>query len=135
MSTDPHDSTAMFTVRVTTSFDADHALTVPDAGPEGDRHTHRYEATVELVGPDLDGHGYLVDIDDAEAALEDAVDRYRGEMLNDLPEFAGRNPSAERLARALLDRVLDRIDPDGLDTARVRVDEDATAGVTYRRAV
>ena len=121
----------MYTVSVRRPFIAQHFLTVPDPGPEGELHSHRYEAAVELRGSDLDEHEYLVDIDAVEAALEGSVERYRDATLNDLSEFEGRNPSAERLARTLHDRFTDRIDAPGVDAVRMQIREVAIASVSY----
>ena len=54
-----------------------------------------------LEGQELDQHGYLVDIVDVEKHLDEIVNYYREQMLNDKPEFAGLNPSIENFSRIL----------------------------------
>lgn len=124
----------MYTVTVSETFVAQHFLTVPDPGPEGDLHSHTFTAEVEFAGPELDEYGYLIDIDDAVAAVEAAAERYRDATLNDLDEIEG-NPSAERLAAAFGDRLADRVDAPAADAMTVTVREDDVAEVSHRREV
>ncbi|MFB6169329.1 MAG: 6-pyruvoyl tetrahydropterin synthase family protein [Haloferacaceae archaeon] len=121
----------MYEVMVVRTFDAWHWLTVPDPGPEGERHSHTFTAEMTLRGPDLNEYGYLVDIDAVHDGLDAAVERYEDETMNDLSEFAGLNPSAERLARFIVERFDDATDlDDGID-CRLRLWEDDDAAVTY----
>lgn len=125
----------MYTTTVTTDFVAQHYLTVPDPGPEGDPHSHHYEVELEFRGPELNEYDYLVDIDDAEAALTDLADRYRDEMLNGLPEFEGSNPSVERFADVIFSRVTDIVTDDTVTELTVTVWEDDMAAAAYDAAV
>lgn len=121
----------MYTVCVSRAFVAQHYLTVPDPGPEGDLHSHTYEAEVRLSGPDLDEYEYLVDIDELTAVVDAVVDRYRDATLNELPEFDGVNPSVERFARVFYDRCLDALDDERIQLAEVRIWEDDVAWAAY----
>ncbi len=121
----------MYATTVLTDFVAQHYLTVPDPGPEGVPHSHHFEVELTFRGPELNAHDYLVDIDDAEAALADLADRYRDELLNDLPEFEGRNPSVERFARVIFERVTDAVTDDTVTELSVTVWEDDAAAATY----
>jgi len=121
----------MYEVTVVREFVAWHWLTVPDPGPEGERHAHEFSAEVTLRGPELNEYGYLVDIDAVRAGLDEAVERYEDATLNDLDEFAGENPSAERLARFVVDRFLDATDLDEAVDLHLRLWEDDTAAVAY----
>ena len=121
----------MYATTVLTDFVAQHYLTVPDPGPEGVPHSHHFEVELTFRGPELNEHDYLVDIDDAEAALADLADRYRDELLNDLPEFEGRNPSVERFARVVFERVTDAVTDDTVAELGVTVWEDDAAAATY----
>jgi 6-pyruvoyltetrahydropterin/6-carboxytetrahydropterin synthase len=125
----------MYTTTVRTDFVAQHYLTVPDPGPEGEPHSHHYRVELEFRGPELNGYDYLVDIDDAEAALADLADRYRDTMLNDRPEFEGYNPSVERFARVVFERVTDRVTDDTVTELGVTVWEDEEAAASYDAAV
>ena len=115
------------------SFVAQHFLTVPDPPPEeADPHSHRFTAEVGFTAPELGEHGYLVDIDAVEAALDDLEARYRDALLNDLPEFPG-NPSVERFAEAFGDRLVERLDDPTPTRLTVRLWEDDLAWATHER--
>lgn len=125
----------MYSTTVLTDFVAQHYLTVPDAGPEGEPHSHHFEVEVTFRGKALNEYDYLVDIDDATAALDSLAQRYRDQLLNDLPEFDGYNPSVERFARVVFDRVTDAVTDDTVTEVAVTVWEDDEAAATYDHAV
>lgn len=125
----------MYTVTVLSDFVAQHFLTVPDPGPEGEPHSHHYEVELEFRGPELDEHDYLVDIDDVEGAIDRLVDRYRDALLNDLPEFEGHNPSVERFARVVWERVAARVEDETVAELAVTVWEDEEAYAAYEAGV
>ncbi len=121
----------MYQLMVRRDFVAQHYLTVPDCGPENEWHSHHFEVEVLLEGDELNQHGYLVDIVDVEAALDALVDRYRDATLNDLPEFAGLNPSIEHFSRIFCESFRERVDVEDLDTTvKIWEDEDAWASYT-----
>jgi 6-pyruvoyltetrahydropterin/6-carboxytetrahydropterin synthase len=124
----------MYTVTVVRPLVAQHYLTVPDPGPEGELHSHRFRLEVELAGEELNEYDYLVDIDEVEAALDAVEARYTDETLNDLPEFAGYNPSVERFARVVHERVADAVSTEEIDRLTVTVWEDDVANAAYAAA-
>ncbi|ELZ85896.1 hypothetical protein C453_08773 [Haloferax elongans ATCC BAA-1513] len=121
----------MYRVSVRQDIIAQHYLTVPDPGPEGERHSHAFTVEVELTGPELDEYGYLVDIDDVKSALDATLARYRDETMNDLPEFEGKNPSIERFAREVCGRFVDAAELTQPTHLSVRIWEDDVASATY----
>ncbi|MCU4924808.1 6-carboxytetrahydropterin synthase [Halobacteria archaeon AArc-dxtr1] len=125
----------MYAVSVSRSFVAQHYLTVPDPGPEGRLHSHCFDVEIEVAGPERNEYEYLVDIDNLTAAVDDTVDAFRDETLNELPPFDGRNPSVELLAKTLGDRLLKRFDPVGATRLRVAIEEDDVATVSHERAL
>lgn len=125
----------MYSTTVLTEFVAQHYLTVPDPGPEGEPHSHHFEVELTFRGPELNEYDYVVDIDDARAALRALVERYRDQLLNELPEFEGYNPSVERFARVVFDRVTEIVTDETVTELRVRIWEDETAAATYDAAV
>lgn len=122
----------MYTLTVSETFVAQHYLTVPHPGPEGDLHSHTFTARVTFAGTELGEYGYLLDINDAVDAVESTAERYRDATLNDLPEIEG-NPSAERLARAFADRLAGRVNAPAAERLTVAVREDDAAEVSYER--
>ncbi|MGM0399199.1 MAG: 6-pyruvoyl trahydropterin synthase family protein [Halobacteriota archaeon] len=122
-----------YTLGVSRDLVAQHFLTVPDPGPEGEVHSHHFELEVRFAGPALDEYGYLVDIDAVNDVLDDIENRYRDALLNDLPEFEGENPSVERFARHVGDRIAAELPDATPDSLVVRIWEDESAWASHRR--
>lgn len=123
----------MYRLSVARDFVAQHYLTVPDPGPEGEVHSHRYRVELRFAGPELGEYGYLLDIDAVESVLDDLEDRYRDALLNDLPEFEGKNPSVERFARRFGDRVVEAAPTETPTELTVRMWEGDDAWATHER--
>jgi len=123
----------MYTVTVERAFVAQHFLTVPNPGPEGDLHSHHYTAKVQLAGEELNEYGYLADIDDLNERIDAAVDRYRDSTLNDLPEFEGLNPSLEHFARVFGQRFREDLDAPEVESVTVKLREDDVAWASHRQ--
>jgi len=123
----------MYTVAVKRDFVAQHFLVGGDWGVENQKHSHHYQVELQLQGPSLDEHSYLVDIVDIEANLNALVAYYSDKTLNDLPEFAGRNPSIEHFARILCDTLAERIKTATISTVTVKLWENEIAWAAYRK--
>ncbi len=123
----------MYRLLVTRTFVAQHFLTVPNAGPENEWHSHVFTVEVQLQAPELNTYGYLVDIDDVKGAMERLIGRFRDTTMNDLPEFAGLNPSIEHFARIFCDGLCAEIQTQGLDEVEVRLWEDELARASFTR--
>jgi 6-pyruvoyltetrahydropterin/6-carboxytetrahydropterin synthase len=121
-----------YAVAVRREFVARHYLIGGDWGAENELHEHNYAVEIRLEGRQLDRHGYLIDIDVVTTALEEQVDRYRGQTLNSLPEFAGLNPSLEHLARIMGESLDETIDT-RLQVLTVRIWENEFAWAEYRK--
>jgi len=122
----------MYTVAVTRDFIANHYLVGGDWGAENSPHAHHYVLEVQIESETLDRHGYLVDIVEIEAALQQVVDYFRDSMLNDKPEFAGLNPSLEHFSRILSEKLLARIGPPGQGALTVKLWENDSCWAAYR---
>ena len=122
----------MYTVTVRTDFIAQHYLIGGDWGPENERNSHHYVLELELTGPELDEHGYLVDIVRVEAALREVRSTYADQLLNDRPEFAGLNPSIEHFARILCRHLSKQLATPTLTSIGVRLWESDAASAAYR---
>lgn len=122
----------MYTLAGQRDFVAQHFLIGGDWGAENDWHSHHYKLELQLQGARLDPHGYLVDIVHVEALLEDLVARYRDKTLNELPEFAGLNPSIEHFSRITCQWFAQRLDAPNIDAITVRIWENDIAWTSYR---
>lgn len=125
----------MYKVAVKRDFVAQHFLIGGDWGAENEKHSHHYVVELQLEGPILDEHGYLVDIVDIEANLDTLVAHYRDRTLNDLPEFAGLNPSIEHFARIFVESLADRIQAPTLTALTVMIWENEIAWASYRLSI
>lgn len=125
----------MYTVAVRREFIAQHFLVGGDWGAENQLHSHHYQLEIQLEGESLDQHGYLVDIVDIEANLELLTSHYRDQTLNDLPEFAGLNPSIEHFARILCHKLAVAIQAPNLHAIRTKLWENDIAWADYRLEV
>ena len=122
----------MYTVAVKRDFVAQHFLIGGDWGAENFKHSHHYVIEVQLEGPTLDQHGYLVDIVDIEKHLNDLVTHYRDQTLNDQPEFKDLNPSIEHFSRILCQSLASWIKANTLATITVKLWENEIAWASYR---
>lgn len=122
----------IYTLAVRRDFVAQHFLIGGDWGPENDRHSHHYILELQLEGDALDHHGYLVDIVNVEHTLDELVTAYRDKTLNDLPQFAGLNPSIEHFTRLAATYLADQIKAPNLTALTVRIWENQIAWAAFR---
>ena len=124
----------MYTLGVKRDFIARHFLIGGDWGPENFPNSHHYTLELQLEGKELDQHGYLVDIEDVEKHLDEIVNYYKEQMLNDKPEFADLNPSIEHFTRILATSLDERIKASNITTLKVVLWENESAWAAYQVA-
>jgi 6-pyruvoyltetrahydropterin/6-carboxytetrahydropterin synthase len=122
----------MYTLGVRRDFIARHFLIGGDWGPENDPNSHHYILELQLEGAELDQHGYLVDIVDVERHLDELVNYYKEQMLNEKPEFAGLNPSIEHFTRILATSLNERIQAKNITALKIVLWENSSAWAAYR---
>jgi len=122
-----------YTVAVQRDFICNHFLVGGDWGPENHKHAHHYKLELQLIAHDLDQHGYLVDIVDIEAALEESVNYYRDKTLNESPGFVGLNPRIEHFSRILCNELANKIQAKNLSRLTVKLWENEIAWASYSR--
>lgn len=121
----------MYTVAVKRDFIAQHHLIGGDWGAENELHSHHYQVELQLHGEVLDMHGYLVDIVEIEKILNSLVEHYRDQTLNDLPEFAGLNPSIEHFSRILCQTIAAHLQAQNLQSITLKLWENDIAWASY----
>jgi 6-pyruvoyltetrahydropterin/6-carboxytetrahydropterin synthase len=122
----------MYILGVKREFIARHYLIGGDWGPENYPNSHHYILELQLEGRELDQHGYLVDIVDVQNHLDEIVNYYSEQMLNDKPEFTGLNPSIENFSRILATSLSDRIQAQNITALKIVLWENESAWAAYR---
>lgn len=121
----------MYTLGVRRDFIARHYLIGGDWGAENFPNSHHYVLELQLAGEELNQHGYLVDIVDVENHLDEIVNYYKEQMLNDKPEFTGLNPSLEHFARILASTLSERINATNITSLKLVLWENDSAWAAY----
>lgn len=121
----------MYTLAVRRNFIARHFLIGGDWGPENFPNSHHYILELRLKGEQLDQHGYLCDIVDVEKHLDETVDYYREQMLNERPEFSGLNPSIEHFSRILASSLNEKIKAQNISSLKVVLWENENAWASF----
>ena len=125
----------MFTLGIERRFIARHRMVGGDWGPENELHSHPYRLEVAVEGETLDRHGFLVDLVDLDRRLDGLIDQYRERILNELPAFAGLNPSLENFARILCTSLVAETETAGFGAVTVRLWESDSAWAAFREAL
>lgn len=94
----------MYEIVVESSFCATHALRLADGSTES-VHGHDWRVTAVLAAPELDECGFVADFEDVGAALGEITQALHHADLNNHPWFLEVNPTAERVARVVFDRL------------------------------
>ena len=121
----------MYELGIRRDFIARHFLIGGNWGPENFPNSHHYVLELRLEGRELDQHGYLVDIVDVEKHLDEMVNYYKDQMLNEKSEFAGLNPSIEHFARILATSLSERIKAKNISEIKVVLWENESAWAAY----
>ena len=121
----------MYQVAVQKKFIARHYLTGGDWGEENQVHSHNYLLELILVGLELDQHGYLVDIEDIEENLLRVIQYFKDQILNDLPEFSGLNPSLEHFSRIIWENLHPSLQTSNIQKVIVKLWENDFAYATF----
>ena len=121
----------MYKLKVRAEFEAAHRL----SGYEGKcsrLHGHSWLVEAEVEGERLNSLGLLVDFKDLRLALKNTLDQWDHQYLNELPDFAGVNPSAENMARLVFNGLAAApLFKEGVRLAAVNVWESPHSCATY----
>jgi 6-pyruvoyltetrahydropterin/6-carboxytetrahydropterin synthase len=124
----------MFELKVKTHFAGAHQLAMVGQKCEN-LHGHNWHVEVCVRGDRLNGAGVLADFGDIKRAVRAVVD---GELdhkfLNELPAFEGGQPTSERIAVYIAERVqafLDKEVQEGVRVSRVMAWESDDACAIY----
>ena len=122
----------MFEVMIERHFSSAHQL----RGYKGkceNLHGHNYKIEIYARGSELDNIGLLVDFGELKDAADEVVAYLDHRNINELPPFDEElNPSAENLARYILERVARRVGDERVQVYKVRCFETPTSVATYQ---
>jgi 6-pyruvoyltetrahydropterin/6-carboxytetrahydropterin synthase len=122
----------MFEVMIERNFSSAHQL----RGYQGkceNLHGHNYKIEIYARGRELDNIGLLVDFGELKTAADEVVQYLDHRNINELPPFdVELNPSAENLARYILERVASRVGDGRVQIYKVRCFETPTSIATYQ---
>jgi 6-pyruvoyltetrahydropterin/6-carboxytetrahydropterin synthase len=95
---------------LTVRAQAECALSITGAShPDAGVHGRTYLISACFTGAKLDALGFLADERELRALLVNVVAELDHKYLNELPQFEGVNPSAERIARWVAEMLLARL--------------------------
>ena len=121
----------MFEVMIERNFSSAHQL----RGYKGkceNLHGHNYKIEIYARGRELNDVGLLVDFVELKEAADEVVNFLDHRNINELEPFVEElNPSAENLARFILERVARRVGDDRVRIYKVRCFETPTNVATY----
>jgi 6-pyruvoyltetrahydropterin/6-carboxytetrahydropterin synthase len=120
----------MYELKVITRFAAAHRLTMVGAKCEN-MHGHNWKIEVVLKGDRLNTAGVLMDFGDIKALLRDIIGRLDHQFLNELPIFAGVQPSSERIAAFVADQLQQALGDPKVHVSRVSAWESDDACATW----
>jgi 6-pyruvoyltetrahydropterin/6-carboxytetrahydropterin synthase len=110
----------MYEVYVAAQFEAAHRL-VGDFGPATRTHGHTYRLEVIVRGERLSEDNTLYDVGELRSAVEDLASSLDYSDLNDVPDLAGVNTTAEAVADYCWEKLAPPLRGEGLDSLTVRV--------------
>ena len=96
-------------------------------------HGHNYKVEIFARGEELNNIGLLIDFGDLKSAADEIVKYLDHRNINELPPFDEElNPSAENLARYILEYVNGRVADERVQVYKVRCYETPTSVATYQ---
>jgi 6-pyruvoyltetrahydropterin/6-carboxytetrahydropterin synthase len=110
----------VYEVYVAAQFEAAHRL-LGDFGPASRIHGHTYRMEVIVRGESLSEENILYDVGELRSAVEDLAASLDYRDLNEVPDLAGVNTTAEALADYCWERLAPPLRARGLDSLTVRV--------------
>ena len=121
----------MFVVGVSDHIMVAHSLRGETFGPAQRLHGATYEVRVEIMAPELDADGIVVDIGLLRTVLRETLAPLDYQNLDEVPELAGENTTTEFLARWIHQALSQRLGPRQDASLRVTLVESPNAWAGY----
>lgn len=120
----------LYIIRVESTFSAAHALR--GYGGACERiHGHNFRVIAEASFIELDDIGISIDFKVFKSIIDNILDDYDHQNLNDLPAFSIINATAENIARTISDRIAPELERHGGKVKSITVEESAKYAATY----
>lgn len=119
-----------YTLSIFTEFAASHILQ-GHPGKCSRLHGHNWSVEVEVETRKLDELGMAIDFADIKSATREVIETLDHRHLNDLPAFAGVNPTAEQVATMIYQALGKSLNDHRIRLIAVTVWETAYARVRY----
>jgi len=121
----------MYSIATELHFRAGHYLHL-SAEQKEKLHQHNWRVRVIVQAAQLDQQNMVLDFIELNRLTQKAIETLRGtKVINQLSDFAGENPSTERLAWYIYDK-LRRLLPDTVSLSEVKVWETPQHWASYR---
>ena len=121
----------MYAIATELHFRVGHYLRFA-GGQQEEPHQHNWRVRVIVEAEQLDGQNMVLDFIELSNLTQKAVKPLtQAEVLNELPDFAGENPSTERLARYIYDKLAQLLHH-SVKLSKVKVWETPTRWASYR---
>lgn len=120
----------MFSIHRDFTFSAAHTIRGHTGGCER-MHGHTYRVRIHLAAEDLDELGMVLDFADLKAIANEVLDPFDHRLINDVPPFDERNPTAELIAEYVHGEVAERL-PARVTVTEVEVWENPHSAASYR---
>ncbi len=120
----------MFELDITREFSGAHSLRGYNGACQS-LHGHNWTIQIFVQAEKLDEIGMSVDFRVLKRELDAILEELDHKYLNELPEFAEKNPTSENLAQYIYRRLAGAVNDDNVKVSRVRVCESASSGASY----
>lgn len=120
----------MYNLIVDSHFAAAHRL-VGYPGKCAALHGHTWGVSATVRAGELDEIGMCLDFKKIARSLDEIVEQFDHRNLNELPEFATLNPTAENISRIIFEKLSDKINMEKVRLVSVTVAESDRYRVTY----
>jgi 6-pyruvoyl-tetrahydropterin synthase len=121
----------MFVVGVSDHIMVAHSLRGETFGPAQRLHGATYEVRVEVLAPELDADGIVVDIGRLRTVLRETLAPLDYQNLDEVPAFAGENTTTEFLCRWIHRALASQLGPRPDARLRVTLVESPNAWAGY----
>ncbi len=122
----------MYEISQETVIAAAHQLRLSPG--EGERlHGHNWRIKAVIRCDQLDSRGMVLDFNDLGRELRAFVEPWEHVFLNELPPWNDINPTAENIARVVLEGLAPKVDDGRARIVRVEVWENDTCCATFYR--